>query len=39
MLATLRQVSIKEQVSSLRLSGRGGRKALKTLLHAFEQAA
>jgi hypothetical protein len=39
MLATLRQVSIEEQVSSLRLSGRGSRKVLKTLLHALQQAA
>ncbi len=39
MLATLRRLSIPEQVSSLRLSGRGSRKVLKTLLHALQQAA
>ncbi len=39
MLATLRRLSIQEQVSSLRLSGRGSRKVLKTLLHALQQAA
>lgn len=39
MLATLRQESIREQVSSLRPTGRGSRNLLKTLLHAVKQAA
>ena len=39
ILATLRQESIREQVSSLRPTGRGSRKLIKTLLHAVKQAA
>jgi hypothetical protein len=39
MLTTLRRVSVKEQVLSIRLSGQGSRKVLRTALHAVEQAA
>lgn len=39
MLATLRQASIREQVSSMRPTGRGSRNLIKTLLHAVKQAA
>lgn len=39
MLATLRQESIRQEVSALRLSGRGSRKVLKSLIHAVKQAA
>ena len=39
MLATLRQQSVREQVSSLRPQGRGSRNLVKSLLHAVQQAA
>jgi hypothetical protein len=39
MLTTLRRVSVKEQVLSLRLSGQGSRKVLETALHVVENAA
>ena len=39
MLATLRSQSIRQQVLSTGLSGRGSRKVLKTLCHAVQQAA
>lgn len=39
MLATLRQESVREQVSSLRPTGRGSRNLVKTLLHAVKHAA
>lgn len=39
MLATLRQESVREQVSSLRLTGRGSRNIVKSLIHAVKQAA
>ncbi len=39
MLATLKRESVKEQVSSIPLRGRGSRKFTRTLLHAIEQAA
>lgn len=39
MLATLREASIREQVSLLRPTGRGSRKLVKSLLHAVKLAA
>ncbi len=39
MLATLRQESVREQVSALPLVGRGSRKFVKSLIHAVKQAA
>lgn len=39
MLATLRQESVREQVSAMRPTGRGSRNLLKTLLHAVKHAA
>jgi hypothetical protein len=39
MLATLRQETIREQVSALQLTGRGSRKVVKSLIHAVNQAA
>ena len=39
MLNTLRCESVREQVLSLGLQGRGSRNILKILLHAFQQAA
>ncbi len=39
MLATLRQESVREQVSALPLAGRGSRNIVKSLLHAVKQAA
>lgn len=39
MLATLRRLSVQQEVSSLRLSGRGSRKVIKTLLQALPRAA
>lgn len=39
MLATLRRLSLTQEVSSLRLTGRGSRKVIKTLLHALPRAA
>jgi len=39
MLTTLRQESIREQVSALPISGKGSRKVLKALIHAAKQAA
>jgi hypothetical protein len=39
MLATLREDSVREQVSTLPLAGRGSRKALQFLIHAVKQAA
>ena len=39
MLATLKRESVKEQVSSIPLRGRGSRKFTRTVLHAIEQAA
>ncbi len=39
MLATLRTVSIKQEVSSLRLTGRGSRKVIHTVLNALQRAA
>jgi hypothetical protein len=39
MLATLRQESIREQVSALPLTGRGSRKVVRSLIHAVKQAA
>lgn len=39
MLATLRAQSVRQQVLSTGLSGRGSRKVLKTLFHAVQQAA
>jgi len=39
MLATLRQMSIQQEVSMLRLTGRGSRKIIKTLFNAFPRAA
>jgi hypothetical protein len=38
-LATLRQESIREQVSSIPLAGRGSRKLVKSFIHAVQQAA
>lgn len=39
MLATLRRMSLQQEVSSLRLTGRGSRKIIKTLLQALPRAA
>jgi hypothetical protein len=39
MLATLRQESVREQVSALHLVGRGSRNIVKSLIHAVIQAA
>lgn len=39
MLATLREESVREQVSALRPTGRGSRNLMKSLLHAVKQAA
>jgi len=39
MLATLRQESVREQVSLLQPTGRGSRNLVKSLLHAVKQAA
>lgn len=39
MLATLRQESIREQVSALHLVGRGSRNVVRFLIHAVKQAA
>lgn len=39
MLATLRQESIREEVSALQLTGRGSRNVVKSLIHAVKQAA
>lgn len=39
MLSTLRQTSIREQVSALHLTGRGSRNIVKTLMHAYQRAA
>jgi DDE superfamily endonuclease len=39
MLVTLRAQSVREEVLSTGLSGRGSRKVLKTLFHAVQQAA
>lgn len=39
MLATLRQLSIQQGDSSLRLTGRLSRKVIKSLLHALTRAA
>lgn len=39
MLATLRQESIREQVSALPLAGRGSRKVVRSLIHAVKHAA
>jgi len=39
MLATLRRLSIKQEVSSLRLSGRDSRKVIKTMLQTLQRAA
>ena len=39
MLATLRQESVREQVTALPLTGRGSRKVVKSLIHAVKQAA
>ena len=39
MLATLRQESVREQVSAMRPTGRGSRNLVKTLLHAIKHAA
>jgi len=39
MLATLRSLSIKHEVLSLRLSGRGSRKVVNTVLQALQRAA
>ena len=39
MLHTLRCESVRREVLSLGLRGRGSRKILKTLLHAVQQAA
>jgi SRSO17 transposase len=39
MLATLRQESVREQVSALPLTGRGSRNIVKSLIHAVKQAA
>jgi hypothetical protein len=39
MLATLRQESIREEVSALHLVGRGSRNVVRSLLHAVKQAA
>ncbi|HUW82731.1 MAG TPA: transposase [Phycisphaerae bacterium] len=39
MLATLRQESVRQQVSALPLTGRGSRNVLKSLIHAVKQAA
>lgn len=39
MLATVRQTSIQEQVSALHLTGRDSQNLVKTLIHAYQQAA
>jgi hypothetical protein len=39
MLATLRQESIREEVSAIPLAGRGSRKLVKSFIHAVQQAA
>jgi hypothetical protein len=39
MLNTLHVQSVRHQVLSLRLAGRGRKKILKTLFHAVQQAA
>jgi hypothetical protein len=39
MLATLRQESIREEVSALHLVGRGSRNLVRSLIHAVKQAA
>lgn len=39
MLATLRTVSVRQEVLATGLSGRGSRKVLKTLFHVVQQAA
>jgi hypothetical protein len=39
MLATLRQESVRDQVSSLRVTGRGSRNVVKSLIRAVQQAA
>ena len=39
MLATLRQESIREQVSAMPITGRGSRKLVKSFIHAVQQAA
>lgn len=39
MLATLRQESIREEVSALQLTGRGSRNVVKSLIRAVKQAA
>jgi len=39
MLATLRQESVREQVSALLLTGRGSRNLVKSLIHAVKQTA
>jgi SRSO17 transposase len=39
MLTTLRQESVREQVSALPLTGRGSRKVVQSLIHAVRQAA
>jgi hypothetical protein len=39
MLATLRQESIREEVSALHLVGRGSRNVVRSLIHAVKQAA
>jgi len=39
MLATLRQESVREQVSALHLVGRGSRNVVRSLIHAVKQAA
>ncbi len=39
MLATLRQESIREEVSALHLVGRGSRNVVKSLIHAVKQVA
>jgi len=39
MLATLRTASVRREVFSTGLQGRGSQKAIKTVLHAYQQAA
>ena len=39
MLTTLRTQSVRQLFLSTRLTGRGCRKVLKTLIHAYQQAA
>ena len=39
MLATLRRLSLTQEVLSLRLSGRGSRKVIKTILRTLQRAA